>query len=215
MESIRKEPVSPWPHAIGFVMAVVGCAYLVARNHENLASLTVMSIYGGGLLLAFGASALYHALGGADSHRYAVFRRIDHASIYVLIACSYTPVLYFGLDGNWRTASISCTWLLTAIGIASTTWLVGAPRALSAALYIALGWLAVIPAAKLYEKLSHTAIVLILAGGILYSLGAAIYATRSFNIAPGRFGFHEVFHLFVLAGAAVHFAAIAFNLGGA
>jgi len=214
MQSIRKEPVSPWPHAVGFVLAVVGCAGLVARYHGHIASLAVMSIYGGGLVIAFGASALYHATGATGSRHFALFRRIDHASIYALIAGTYTPVLYFGLDGIWRSASISCVWLLGAVGIISTIWLVGAPRAISTSLYVALGWLAVVPAAKLYATLPHAAIVLILAGGVLYSLGAAIYATRAFNFAPGRFGFHEVFHLFVLAGAAVHFAAIAFTIDG-
>jgi hemolysin III len=214
MRGVRKEPVSPWPHAVGFVLALIGCACLVARYHGHVASLAVVCIYGCGLLIAFGASALYHALGGTGSRRYAVFRRIDHASIYALIAGTYTPVLYFGLAGVWRSASIALVWLLAAVGIASATWLTGAPRALSTSLYIALGWLAVIPAAKLYAALPHAAIFLILAGGVLYSLGGAIYATRACNFAPGRFGFHEVFHLFVLAGAAVHFAAIAFTLGG-
>ena len=129
-----------------------------------------------------------------------------------MIACSYTPVLYFGLAGAWRSATIASVWLLTAVGVASTIWFVGAPRALSTTFYVALGWVAIVPAAKLAATLSHEAIALIVTGGILYSIGGFIYATRSFDLLPERFGFHEVFHVLVVAGAAVHFMAIAFHL---
>jgi hemolysin III len=207
-----KEPVNPWPHSIGFVLAVAGVGYLVARFHADAPTLAVMSVYAFGLLVAFGASALYHWIGGAGPRRNAVLRRIDHATIYALIAGTYTPVLYFGLNGAWRIATIASVWSLALLGIAQAIWFVGAPRALSASFYVALGWAAVIPFAKLTATLSHPAIALIVLGGVLYSIGGAVYATRSFNVAPGRFGFHEVFHLFVIAGAAVHFSAIAFNL---
>ncbi|GAC1412531.1 MAG: hemolysin III family protein [Candidatus Velthaea sp.] len=194
------------------MLALIGFGYLIARFHEDVVSLVVMSVYGGGLVVAFGASALYHWLGGAGPRRNAVFRRIDHATIFVLIASTYTPVLYFGLDGVWRVASISSVWFLALVGITSTVWFVGAPRALSTAFYVALGWAAVIPGARLVAALPHPAIALFLLGGVLYSLGGAVYATRSLDFAPGRFGFHEVFHVFVLAAAVVHFTAIAFNL---
>ncbi|GAC1582308.1 MAG: hemolysin III family protein [Candidatus Elarobacter sp.] len=210
-----KEPVSPWPHSIGFVLAAIGCVYLVLRFHGDVASLVVMSVYGCGLLIAFGASALYHWLGGAGPRRNAVFRRIDHAAIFALIASTYTPVLYFGLDGAWRIAMLGSVWFLAIVGIVSTVWFINAPRALSTTFYVALGWAAVVPAVKLAVSLPHQASVLFLLGGLLYSFGGAVYATRSLNLVPGRFGFHEVFHVFVIAGAAMHFAAIAFNLGSA
>jgi hemolysin III len=207
-----KQSVSPWPHAIGFFLALLGLGYLVAHFHRDAASLAVMTIYGCGLAVSFGASALYHWLGGEGPRRCAVLRHVDHASIYVMIACSYTPVLYFGLAGAWRLATIASVWLLAAVGVASTIWFVGAPRALSTTFYVALGWVAIVPAAKLAATLSHEAIALIVTGGILYSIGGIIYATRSFDLLPERFGFHEVFHVFVVAGAAVHFMAIAFHL---
>ncbi len=207
-----KEPVNPWPHSIGFVLALIGVSYLFARFHEHIQTLAVMSVYGFCLLVAFGASALYHWIGGAGPRRNAVFRRIDHASIYALIAGTYTPVLYFGLDGAWRIATISSVWFLAALGIAQTMWFLDAPRILSTAFYVALGWVAIIPFFKLAATLSHPAIALFVLGGVLYSLGGAIYATRSFDFAPGRFGFHEMFHVFVIAGAAAHFAAIGFRL---
>lgn len=207
-----KEPVNPWPHSIAFILALIGVGYLAVRFHGDAQSLAVMGVYGFALVAAFGASALYHWIGGAGPRRNAVLRRIDHAAIYALIAGTYTPVLYFGLDGTWRMAAISSVWLLAMLGIAQSMWFLTAPRALSTALYAALGWAAVVPFLKLAVTLSHPAMVLIVLGGVLYSLGAAIYARRSFDFAPGRFGFHEVFHVLVVAGAAVQFVAIAFHL---
>ena len=148
----------------------------------TMLSLAAMTIYGCGLVVTFGASALYHWLGGEGPRRNAALRCVDHASIYVMIACSYTPVLYFGLAGAWRSATIASVWLLTAVGVASTIWFVGAPRALSTTFYVALGWVAIVPAAKLAATLSHEAIALIVTGGLLYSIGGIIYATRSFAI---------------------------------
>lgn len=208
-----KEPVNPWPHSIAFVLALIGAGYLAARYHGHAQILAVMAVYAFGLLFAFGASALYHWMGGMGPRSNAVFRRMDHAAIYLLIACTYTPVLYAGLDGTWRVATMASVWLLAALGIAQSMWFLNAPRAVSTGLYVALGWAAVVPFVKLASTLSHPAIALIVAGGLLYSLGAVIYAKRLFNFAPGRFGFHEVFHVLVVAGAATQFAAIAFQLG--
>jgi hemolysin III len=205
-----KSPVNPWPHAVAFVLAAIGLVYLVVRFHVSASTVAVMSIYGCGLLILFGSSSLYHALGGRRPSCLPVLRRLDHASIYVMIAGSYTPVLFFGLDGVWRTATIAAVWLVSAAGVIVSIWLLHAPRILSTALYAAFGWAAVIPAVQLVVRLSLPATVLIAAGGVLYTLGAVVYATKSLNFWPGRFGFHEVFHCFVVAGAAAQFVAIAF-----
>lgn len=205
-----KSPVNPWPHAVAFVLAAIGLAYLVVRFHVSASTVAVMSVYGCGLVILFGASSIYHGLAGRRPACLPVLRRIDHASIYVMIAGSYTPVVFFGLDGMWRTVTIAVVWLLSAAGVFVSIWLLHAPRALSTALYAAFGWAAVIPATQLIERLSAPASALIAAGGVLYTLGAIVYATKSLNFWPGRFGFHEVFHCLVVAGAAVQFVAIAF-----
>jgi hemolysin III len=210
VEKPLKAPVSPWTHTVGTAAALLGLAYLGVRFRGDVASLVVTIIYGTGLVAMMASSALYHWVGGAGRRRNAVLRRVDHASIYLMIAGSYTPLLYFGLSGAWRSITLACVWLLAGAGIVATTWFVGAPRALSAVLYGALGWAAIIPASHIAAVLSPTAIALVALGGILYSAGALIYATRIFDFVPGRFGFHEVFHVFVVAGAAVHFVAIAF-----
>jgi hemolysin III len=209
-EPAAKLPVSPWPHAVACVLAAIGLVYLVVRFRLDAPTVAVMSVYGCGLVILFGASSIYHALGGRRPAVLPVLRRIDHASIYVMIAGSYTPVLFFGLDGVWRTATIAAVWLVSAAGVIISIWLLHAPRIVSTALYAAFGWAAVIPMVQLIERLSPPATALIAAGGILYTLGAIVYVTKSFNFWPGRFGFHEVFHCFVVAGAAVQFVAIAF-----
>jgi hemolysin III len=207
-----KLPVSPWPHAVAFVLATIGLVYLIARFAQSGSTLAVMTVYGSGLVILFGASALYHALGGRLAAYTPVLRRIDHASIYVMMAASYTPVLFFGLDGAWRTTTFVAVWILTAAGVIISTAVSHAPRVLSTALYIAFGWAALIPANKLIERLPHPATALIIAGGVLYTVGAIVYATKSMNLWPGRFGFHEVFHCLVVIGAALQFVAIAFYI---
>ena len=209
-DTAGKLPVNPWPHAVAFVFAAIGLVYLIVRFRLSASTVAVMCVYGSGLLVLFGASSVYHALASRRPAFTPVLRRIDHASIYVMMAGSYTPVLYFGLDGIWRTATIAAVWTVSAAGVIVSIWLLHAPRALSTALYAAFGWAAVIPAVKLVERLPLPATVLIAAGGVLYTIGAVVYATKALNFWPGRFGFHEVFHCFVLAAAAVHFVAIAF-----
>ncbi|HWT06180.1 MAG TPA: hemolysin III family protein, partial [Xanthomonadales bacterium] len=167
-----------------------------------------MLVYGASLCVLFGASSLYHGV-PASAVRTAVLRKIDHAAIYVLIAGSYTPVLFVGLDGAWRITTLAAIWGVAIAGVVLTMWFVHAPRWLSATVYIAMGWFAVVPAFKLVPILPHVVTLLIALGGLLYTLGAVVYATRQLDLLPRRFGFHEVFHVFVLAGAATQFVAIA------
>ena len=203
-----KEPVDARISFAGFIAAVAGVAYIAVRFRGDLLVLAAMVVYGVSLCILFGASSLYHGFPGSAA-RTSVLRKIDHAAIYVLIAGSYTPVLFVALHGAWRIATLASIWGIAIAGVMLTMWFVHAPRWLSATVYIAMGWFAVVPAFKLVPALPHVVTLLIALGGLLYTLGAVIYATRTLNLLPRRFGFHEVFHLFVLAGAATQFVAIA------
>jgi hemolysin III len=205
-----KLPVNPWPHAVAAGLAAIALAYLIARFRLSGMNLAVMCVYGCGLVVLFGASAVYHAVGGRRPALTPVLRRVDHASIYLMMAASYTPLAYFGLDGLWRSVSMLVFWALSLLGAVISIWLANAPRGVRPVLYAAFGWAAVIPGIQLAERLPHSATALIAAGGIFYTLGAIVYATKTLDFAPGRFGFHEVFHCLVVAGAAVQFVAIAF-----
>jgi len=202
-----KEQVDARISFAGFLAALAGVVYLGIRFHGD-AVLVAALVYGISMCALFAASSLYHgvAFGPAAT---AVLRRIDHAAIYVLIAGTYTPVLFTGLDGTWRIATIAAIWSAAVAGVVLTVWFVNAPRWLSAAVYIAMGWFAVVPAVKLVPVLPRTATLLIGAGGLFYTAGAVVYATKRVRLAPLRLGFHEIFHLFVLAGATIHYVAIA------
>jgi hemolysin III len=203
-----KEPVDARISFAGLLAAVAGVVYILVRFHGDLPVLAAMLVYGASLCVLFGASSLYHGI-PANAARTSVLRKIDHAAIYVLIAGSYTPVLFVGLDGAWRIATLAAIWGVAIAGIVLTMWFVHAPRWLSAAVYIAMGWFAIVPAFKLVPALPHIVTLLIALGGLLYTLGALVYATRKLDLLPRRFGFHEIFHLFVLAGAATQFVGIA------
>ncbi len=203
-----KEPVDARISFAGLLAAVAGVVYLTIRFHGDLPVLAAMLVYGASLCVLFGASSLYHGLPVTEA-RTTVLRKVDHAAIYVLIAGSYTPVLFVGLGGAWRIATLAAIWGVALAGVMLTVWFVHAPRWLSALVYIAMGWFAVIPAFKLVPILPHVVTLLITLGGLLYTLGAVVYATRKLDLLPRRFGFHEIFHLFVLAGAATQFVAIA------
>jgi hemolysin III len=203
-----KEPVDARISLIGLLAAIAGLVFMAIRFHHDAALLAVMLTYGLSMCALFGASFFYHGVPAGPSAT-AIMRRFDHAAIFLLIAGSYTPVLFVGLDGAWRTAAIASIWGVATAGIVLTIWFVDAPRWLSAAVYIAMGWFAVVPAVKLVTTLPRTATVLIGIGGVLYTLGAVVYASKMPNFIPRRFGFHEVFHLFVLGGAATQYLAIA------
>ena len=202
-----KEHVDARISFAGCFAAFAGLVYLGVRFHGDPV-LGAMLVYGTSMCALFGISSLYHGVAfGAGGT--AVLRRLDHAAIYVLIAGSYTPVLFVGLDGAWRIATIAAIWGAALAGVVLTVWFVNAPRWVSATVYIAMGWFAVIPAVKLVPVLPRTATLLIGAGGLFYTAGALVYATKRARIVPLRLGFHEVFHLFVLAGATIQFVAIA------
>jgi hemolysin III len=203
-----KEPVDARISFAGFIAAVAGVVYIAVRYHGDLPVLAAMLVYAVSLCILFGASSLYHGFPGSAA-RTSVLRKIDHAAIYVLIAGTYTPVLFAALDGAWRIATLASIWSVAFVGVMLTTWFVHAPRWLSAIVYIAMGWFAIVPAFKLVRTLPLVVTLLIAFGGLLYTFGAVVYATRTLDLLPRRFGFHEVFHLFVLAGAATQFVAIA------
>lgn len=202
-----KAPVNAWTHAMAFAAAAAGLVYLVRLGLGNAATLAVLIVYGVALMILFGASALYHALTWSPRLT-AVLRGVDHASIVIGIAGTYTPVLYFGLTGAWRVWMMASVWALTAAVVFVQVRWIDAPRWFSTTVYMLLGWAALVPAVKLVAALPRVTTLLIALGGLLYTLGAIVYARKWPNPFPNRFGFHEVFHLLVVAGASAHFVAV-------
>jgi len=137
-------------------------------------------------------------------------RRLDHSAIFLAIAGAYTPVMAIALDGWQRVAVLTAVWGGSLVGV-TLEWLpVRVPRRVFTAVYVIVGWSAVIAFPQLYDALGVGGFVLVLGGGLLYTLGAVVYALKWPDPWPRTFGYHEIFHLFTVGGAACHLAAIAF-----
>ncbi|TCP53347.1 hemolysin III [Tumebacillus sp. BK434] len=203
-----REPVNTWTHLLTCLAAVAGLVLLIVWSRESAAKVSVMVIYGLSLIVLFMASAVYHAV-RSTPEKILALKKFDHMAIYLLIAGTYTPVFAFGLDGSWRITMLAVVWALALAGMAMKLFFINAPRYLSTLLYVGLGWIAVVPFVKLVETLPTGAIWLMFAGGVAYTVGAVIYATKWFDWFPGKFGFHEIFHLWVSAGATLHFLMVA------
>ena len=157
----------------------------------------------------FGVSAVYHRVTWRPRPR-AWMARLDHATIYLLIAGTYTPYALLALSGAWRVAVLAVVWSGAAAAIVLKFAWVDAPKALAAALGVALGWAGVVALPQLVEEVGAAATVLVLVGGGLYTAGAVVYALRRPDPVPAVFGYHELFHALVVAGVACHYASVAF-----
>lgn len=202
-----KEPVNTWTHFVLFMAAILGLVFLIILSKNNISKLITMTIYGVSMILLYGTSSLYHWV-RTTPQKELLLKKVDHIAIYLLIAGSYTPVFYYGLEGAWRWTMLCVVWLLAIIGMVLKIWFIHAPRYVSSAFYVSLGWIALVPFLQLVKNLPMGAIILMAVGGVTYTLGAIIYATKIFDFFPKRFGFHEIFHLFIGAGSIVHYIMI-------
>jgi hemolysin III len=194
-------------HAWAFWFALAAAITLIVVAPDARARVAAV-IYGVGLCALFGASATYHRWRGNPRWK-PILRRIDHSTIFVFIAASYTPISLLVLHDPLRWIVLASVWVGALAGVAMSIAWINAPRVLVALCYIAVGWVAVVAMPQLFSARGAAMPVLLLVGGILYSLGAAAYATKRPNPWPRTYGFHEVFHTLVIAAAVVHFVAIA------
>jgi len=202
-KSLFKDPVSAWSHLIGAVLAVIGTIVLLqlpASPPDHAA----LGIFGGTLICLYLASTLYHAL-DISPELNLILRKIDHLMIYILIAGTYTPICLIALNGAWGTSLLIGIWVLAAAGVALTLLWFEAPRWLTTVIYILMGWLVVVASVPLKQSVGLEGLLWLIIGGILYTIGGIIYATKRPNITFSVFGFHEIFHLFVLGGSFCHY----------
>jgi hemolysin III len=194
-------------HAYAFWGALVAAAALIAFTPGGVPR-AAAAVYGVGLCALFGGSGLYHRWRWHPRWR-PILRRIDHSTIYVFIATCYTPVALLVLDGATKWVVLGVVWVGAALGVVFSVAWINAPRALCSATYVALGWAALICLPQLTEALPLTPLILIASGGLLYTIGAVIFALGRPNPWPRTFGFHEIFHVFVILAAVAHFVAMA------
>ena len=195
-----------WSHVVAAVVAATLGAVLIGFA-PGVIGHTTMAVYVAGICAMFTVSALYHRL----PWRGQALRRmskLDHSTIFLAIAGTYTPVAVLGIDGTLGTVVLVMVWAGALAGIAIQWLPFELPRWLSTAVYVLVGWVAVIALPELFHDLGGAGLGLVLAGGICYTLGAVVYATRRPDPWPRVFGFHEVFHAFTVVAAALHMSAV-------
>ena len=198
------EPFNCYSHLAGALLAICGLVVLLGLSRDDPWRIVAFSIYGASLILLYLASTVYHWLLLPIAQR-KWLNRIDHVAIFVLIAGTYTPVCLVTLRGGWGWSVFAVVWGVAFGGTILKLCFHSLPRWISASIYLAMGWTAVVAVVPLVHAFPVPALLWLLAGGLLYTAGAVIYATRRPNPFPRVFGFHEIFHLFVLGGSISHF----------
>jgi hemolysin III len=202
-----REPVNSLTHWGGAILALTGLITLLIIGWSTPAKIISLTIYGLSLIGMFSASATYHMVRVKDK-ALVIFRKIDHSAIFLLIAGTYTPFCVNAFEGFWKWGMLSIIWSLAVIGIIVKVFYIKAPRWLNTVIYLVMGWLCVAAVGQMLAALPVWVTVWLIAGGVIYSLGAIVYMTKIFNFVPGVFGFHEVWHIFVMLAAAAHFVAV-------
>lgn len=202
-----REPVNSLTHWCGAILALIGLIVLLVVSWGMPAKVISLAIYGVSLIFLFSASATYHMV-LVKEKVLEIFRKVDHAAIYCLIAGTYTPFCVNAFSGFWKWGMLSIIWSLALVGILVKIFYIRAPRWLNAGIYLVMGWLCLAAIGQMLAVLPVWVISWLIAGGIIYTLGAVVYITKIFNFVPGVFGFHEVWHIFVMLAAAAHFVAV-------
>ena len=210
---IPAEPIAPkpvlrgWSHGVAALVSIGGLVALIVSTRNDPPKLASMIVYGLGLVLLFGVSATYHIFNWPPRVK-DWLRRADHATIFVFIAATYTPLAFNVLSGWWRIGVLAAIWICAAGGVAGAAPFLRIPRRLLAGLYLAMGWLAVVALVPLTAALGWVAALLIAFGGLQYSLGAAVYAFKKPSPWPRVFGYHELFHLAVITASVTFYVVV-------
>jgi hemolysin III len=195
-------------HAAAFVVVLpLGVALILGADTSRGRAAAI--VFAASVVAMFGVSALYHSPSWPEGPR-RWLRRIDHAGVYGLIAGTYTAFGLLALKGNWRFVVLGIVWIGALAAIVFKFAWVDAPTWISSVIGVVLGWVGVIMAPQLLGEIGLGASLLVLAGGLLYTLGALVYAFRRPDPYPAVFGFHEVFHVLVIAAVACQYSAVAF-----
>ena len=203
-----KDPVSAYTHFAGFVASIMAMPVLLihaAKYGASIASLISFTVFMLSMILLYGASASYHSFNISPRFN-MVLKRVDHMSIFALIAGSYTPICVVALRGQSAgTLLLTVIWILAAAGMLFKLFWVTCPKWVSSVIYTIMGWACVMVMPQIIDALQGGAFYWLLAGGILYTVGAVFYSLKPAIFDHEGFGNHEIFHCFVLAGSLCHF----------
>lgn len=202
-----RDPVSGLTHLGAALIATIGLIFLLYIGRSNTVKLVSLLIYGITLILMFSASAVYHLV-KASQQVTLWLRKLDHSAIYLLIAGTYTPICLHYFNGFYRWGLLAIVWGIAVVGVAVKMFVINVPRWVNAGIYLIMGWLSIMAIQPMLTAMPAGALVWLLAGGLFFTLGAVIYMTKVFDFFPGVFGFHEVWHIFVILGCLSHFIVI-------
>jgi hemolysin III len=195
-------------HFYALWFAIVAAVVLVATAPRGLATFAA-AVYATSMVGMFAASALYHR-GNWSVPTAKRLLQLDHTAIFLMIAGTYTPIALLAMDGTPRAATLSAVWVVAGAGIGFEWLPIPAPRGYVTTVYMALGWIGAFSFVPLYRTTGWAGVLLIAGGGLLYSIGAIVHAARKPDPWPETFGYHEIFHVFVILAVILHYCAIAF-----
>ncbi|KYG57727.1 PAQR family membrane homeostasis protein TrhA [Planococcus maritimus] len=210
MTAFIREPFNALSHLVGALLsfsALLAMAIKAAYSQAPAAHVTAVVIFGISLILLYTASTVYHSV-KARPEVIAFFRKLDHSMIFLLIAGSYAPFCLIALEGTLGWSIFAIVALLGISGILFKMIWFHSPRWLSTAIYILMGWIIVFAAAPLAASMSAAGLWLLIAGGLLYTIGGVIYWLKPDFLSSRYLGFHEIFHIFILLGSTCHFLAV-------
>jgi len=199
-----REPVSGLTHLVGALLGVAALVLLLVLSRGRSWLTVSFSIYGATLIILYTTSAIYHLFPVRQSI-VDLWLKLDQCAIYLLIAGCYTPLCLAKLRGAWGWSLFGVVWGLAVIGITLKLAWRGMPPWCDMMMYLMMGWLAILGIGPLSHSLGEAGLRWLVAGGVLYSVGSIFYISDRPRLWPGRFGAHEIWHLFVLAGSAAHF----------
>lgn len=210
MSTYVREPINGFTHLGGAILSFAGLLALVIKTtlkNPSTVDITAVIIFGLSLILLYAASATYHLVIASDKV-IAFLRRIDHSMIFILIAGSYTPFCLIALQGSrgWILFSIIAT--IAVCGVLFKMIWFNCPRWISTCVYIGMGWIAIFIMKPLYNSISFGGMLLLVLGGVFYTIGAVIYGLKPKAIKFKNLGFHEIFHIFILLGSLCHFISV-------
>lgn len=193
-------------HQIAFFVSVPAGIALIALAHTGKARLAAV-IFTVGLAGVFGASAAYHRVAWSDAARKRM-KRLDHSMIFVLIAGTYTPLCLLALSGAWSVVMLATVWAGAITGIVLKQVNIDGLKRVSGFLYISLGWVSIVSMPQLFHTMSGISFALVVAGGLLYTLGAIVFAAKRPDPYPAVFGYHEIWHAFTAGASLCHYSAV-------
>ncbi|MGD0877858.1 MAG: hemolysin III family protein [Anaerolineales bacterium] len=202
-----REPVNGLTHLGGAIAALFGMIALIVISQGQPVKIVSFLVYSFSLIGMFCASAIYH-MANVKPVILQTLRKIDHSAIFLLIAGTYTPFCLLAFTGFWHWGLFTLIWVIAISGVVVSVFYLKSPRWLHTGIYVVMGWLCVMAAPKMPAVLPVASMVWLFLGGVIYTIGAVIYATKILDFVPGKFGFHEIWHIFVLLGAIAHFIAV-------